>query len=95
MTSYKSLLAQARALDQQILEAKKREQVEAITQVRALVREFELSADDVFPARRRTTAGREVAPKYIDPETGATWTGRGKPPLWIRDKERELFAIGN
>jgi DNA-binding protein H-NS len=24
-----------------------------------------------------------VAPKYKDPETGATWTGRGKQPKWL------------
>jgi DNA-binding protein H-NS len=24
-----------------------------------------------------------VAPKFKDPETGATWTGRGKQPKWL------------
>lgn len=34
-----------------------------------------------------------VAAKYRDPETGATWSGRGKPPRWIAGKDREQFAI--
>jgi DNA-binding protein H-NS len=35
-----------------------------------------------------------VAPKYADPKTGATWTGRGMAPLWIRDvKDRSKFLI--
>jgi len=29
-----------------------------------------------------------VAPKYRDPETGNTWTGRGKPPRWLSDAEQ-------
>jgi len=37
----------------------------------------------------------ESAPKYRNPETGETWTGRGKPPLWIRDKDREQFKISD
>ena len=32
----------------------------------------------------RTGATRSVGvPKYRDPDTGKTWTGRGKPPAWI------------
>jgi DNA-binding protein H-NS len=35
-----------------------------------------------------------VAPKYADPKTGATWSGRGMAPLWIRDvKDRSKFLI--
>jgi DNA-binding protein H-NS len=35
-----------------------------------------------------------VAPKYADPKTGATWTGRGMAPLWIRDaRDRSKFLI--
>ena len=33
-------------------------------------------------------------PKYRDPATGKTWTGRGKPPLWIVGaKDRDAFLI--
>ncbi|WP_281175916.1 H-NS histone family protein [Paraburkholderia acidipaludis] len=35
-----------------------------------------------------------AAPKYADPKTGATWTGRGRAPAWIRDvKDRSKFLI--
>jgi DNA-binding protein H-NS len=35
-----------------------------------------------------------AAPKYADPKTGATWSGRGLAPLWIRDaKDRSKFLI--
>ncbi|HZF81016.1 MAG TPA: H-NS histone family protein, partial [Rubrivivax sp.] len=28
-------------------------------------------------------AGKKVAPKYRDPATGDTWTGRGLKPKWL------------
>jgi len=34
-----------------------------------------------------------VAPKYRDPATGKTWTGRGKAPKWIDGKDRSKFLI--
>lgn len=39
-----------------------------------------------------------VAPKYRDPDTGETWTGRGKAPRWLAAAEasgasREQFLI--
>ncbi len=43
-------------------------------------------------------ARKAVAPKYRNPETGATWTGRGRTPRWILDAEqsgggRDAFKI--
>jgi DNA-binding protein H-NS len=34
-----------------------------------------------------------VPPKYRDPVTGKTWTGRGKPPNWMPKENREQFLI--
>ncbi|GAA0499938.1 MAG: H-NS histone family protein [Pigmentiphaga sp.] len=41
---------------------------------------------------------KQVAPKYRHPETGETWTGRGKPPRWLVAAEaggatRDQFLI--
>ena len=100
MTSYKELLKQREALDQQISEARRSELADAISRARSLVAEFGLSAQDVFPAGRgagkagrSSTAGTKVAPKYRNPATGETWTGRGKAPKWIQNESREKFAI--
>jgi DNA-binding protein H-NS len=41
----------------------------------------------------RVTKGEKVAPKYRHPETGDTWTGRGREPGWIKGKNRQDFAI--
>ncbi|AVP58341.1 H-NS histone family protein [Pulveribacter suum] len=96
-TSYKDLLKQREALEQQINEARQRELSTAVSRVRELVAEYGLTQQDVFPAGRSTRAvsapATKVAPKYRNPATGQTWTGRGKPPRWIQNEEREKFAI--
>lgn len=94
--SYKELLAQREALEAQINQARKQEVASAIAQIRQLMTDYQLSERDIFPGRGRpATKGTTVAPKYRDPATGATWTGRGKAPSWIRDKDRAQFEITN
>lgn len=95
MTSYKQLLQQRESLELQIREAKKRETGAAIDQVRALVSEFGLTPQDVFPSNKGRVArtGAKVAAKYRDTATGQTWTGRGKAPKWIEGKERTQFLL--
>jgi len=96
--TYKELLAQRQALEAQIAEARKNEASKAIETVRQIVSDYELTVDDVFPIshsqrRRSATKGSAVAIKYRNPETGETWTGRGKPPRWIADKDRAQFLV--
>ena len=31
--------------------------------------------------------------RYRDPESGRTWCGYGRPPNWIRGKDRERFRV--
>lgn len=97
MASYKELLEQRELLEQKISEARKTELSDAVNKVRALVAEYGLSSEDVFPpAKAGRAAGQssgKVAPKYRDPATGQTWTGRGKAPKWIQNEDREKFAI--
>lgn len=94
MSQYKDLLKQREELEAKIAEARNAEIANAIAQVRQLVLDYSLTERDVFGGIRTSSAkGSTVAPKYKDPVTGATWTGRGKPPRWIADKEREQFLI--
>ena len=96
MTTVAQLLAQKAALEAQIDAARKAENADAIAKVKALVAEHGLTQQDVFGGAKRgpKVAGTsKVAPKYRDPNTGATWTGRGKAPKWIGGKDRAQFAI--
>lgn len=92
--TYQQLTEQIKALQQQAEEARKRELRAAVEQVQEVVRQYGLTPEDVFsPSRGKSSSGSKVAPKYRDPATGATWTGRGKAPKWIQDQDREQFAI--
>jgi DNA-binding protein H-NS len=39
-------------------------------------------------ATKASGTKKPVAPKYRHPDTSATWTGRGKAPLWIVEAEK-------
>ena len=99
-TSYKELLKQRDALEQAIVAARKQEISEAVGKARALVAEYGLTMQDVFPSGRpsksagaKSGSGVKVAPKYRDTSTGQVWTGRGKEPKWIEGKDRCKFLI--
>jgi DNA-binding protein H-NS len=99
-TSYKELLQQREALEQAIANARAHELSEAVRRTRELVAEFGLTVQDVFPSGRgnskpsgKATTGAKVAPKYRDPATGQTWTGRGKAPKWIDGQDRAKYLI--
>jgi len=91
--SYKELLAQREALEQQIAAARKTEVADAVQKIKGLIEAFGLTQDDVFPPAKQKRETGSVAPKYRDPATGQTWTGRGKPPAWIKDQDRSKFEI--
>lgn len=84
-------------IEKEIQQRLAEERAQKIAEVRQIVSEYDLTPDDVFSAKKprgAKTAGSKVAPKYRNPETGDTWTGRGKPPAWIKDVEdRSVFEI--
>ncbi len=101
MSTLQDLLAQREALDRQIEETRRNARRDAIARAQSLVHEFGLTAADVFggagrgPAKSGSaSSGRKVAPKYRDPATGKTWTGRGRAPTWLEGKDRAQFLIG-
>ncbi len=64
------------------------------------MREYDITPEDIAaaynkktttkaPRKQETAAKRPVPAKYRHPETGDTWTGRGKPPRWIASAEAE------
>ena len=94
MSNLKELLEQKAALDQLIAETRQRETAGAIAQVRSIVTEFGLSSSDIFGGKK--TAEKKtskVAPKYRDPLSGNTWTGRGIAPKWLAGKNKEDYLI--
>ena len=44
------------------------------------------------PVTERGTTRKPAHPKYRDPVSGQTWSGRGKEPAWIAGKDRTMFV---
>ncbi|WP_080409496.1 H-NS family nucleoid-associated regulatory protein [Burkholderia ubonensis] len=97
MTTYRELKAQADELSRRAEEARLAELEIVIQEVRARVAEYGLTPEQIFGRRRSLEKARAPAstttPKYRDPKTGATWSGRGREPGWIKGKRRERFLI--
>ena len=86
INDYEAKLSELRK--QQELE-RKGERTQAITAAKELIKNHDLTASDLGfsgkAATKRTSGDKRnvVAPKYQDPESGKTWTGRGKSPAWL------------
>ncbi|AUG23999.1 H-NS histone family protein [Burkholderia pseudomallei] len=95
MATYKELLAQLDDLKQQAKRARALELPDVLVGLRKKIVEYGLSQKDLFPPRlgRPKKADSLPKPRYRDPDTGATWTGRGRAPAWIAGQDRERFRI--
>ena len=97
MSTYKELLEKKAALDAEIEAARKEEIGAAVSMVRELIAEFDLTERDIFGGSRSSASSlkvkKPVAAKYRNPATGETWTGRGKAPKWIDGQERNQYLI--
>ncbi|WP_354686425.1 H-NS histone family protein [Cupriavidus necator] len=101
MATYKQLLAEKEALEAKLNEVRATEVAGVIDKIRELMTEYGLTAEDILPRRKRgrpagTGAAKKQAsalpPKYMDPKTGKTWSGRGRAPAWL-GKRPERFLI--
>jgi DNA-binding protein H-NS len=95
VASYRELLKQREALQRQIDEMREQEVAAAIEQVRAIVSEYSLTPEQVFsrPKGKQGLKQGTKPAKYRDPVSGATWSGMGREPLWIKGQTREQFKI--
>ncbi|HWP20175.1 MAG TPA: H-NS histone family protein [Burkholderiaceae bacterium] len=86
MPTYQELLAQKAELERQIEAARKQELADAIAQIKSLMAQYGLTVADLGGAKAgkpSSTKGSKVPPKYRNPATGETWTGRGRQPKWV------------
>jgi DNA-binding protein H-NS len=95
VASYRELLKQREALQKQIDEMQEQEVAAAIEKVREIVNEYSLTPEQIFarPGVKRGPKAVIRPVKYRDPVSGATWSGIGREPLWIKGQSREQFLI--
>ncbi|WP_322105383.1 H-NS histone family protein [Paraburkholderia sp. J41] len=96
MPSYKQLTAQLEKLHKEVAAAREKEVAQAIAEIKEKIAEFEITAEELGFSGRAAPAARKKAlpPRYRNPKTGETWSGRGRAPGWLDGKNRERFLIG-
>ena len=101
MPTYQELKAKGNALLKQAEVLRNKEVRAVIARIKAVMAEYEITLDDLKSPSKRVTRTRTRAvakaekaksttvskPKYRNPETGATWTGHGKAPNWLKEAE--------
>ncbi|KWW32424.1 MULTISPECIES: H-NS histone family protein [Cupriavidus] len=99
MATYKQLLAEKTRLEAQLAEVRAQEISNVIAKIQGLMADYDLTVEDLMPRKRRgrpaTGAKKPVSglpPKYRDPKTGKTWSGRGRAPGWL-GKNPSRFLI--
>lgn len=93
MPTYKELLRKKAELESQIEAARQAELAKIIAQLQVIVAEYGLTAADIWPMGHKKTGGKVVmAAKYLNPQTGQTWSGRGRAPAWL-GKNRDRYLI--
>ncbi|WP_309791009.1 H-NS family nucleoid-associated regulatory protein [Caballeronia sp. LP003] len=107
MATLKALQDKIAKLQAQAEAIAKKESSAVIGKIRDLMEKHGLTPDDIAAHFRKPAASRKSsaatksakpgAAKYLDPKTGATWTGHGRAPAWIANsKNRDKFlATGN
>ena len=106
MKTYSEIKAEIAKLEKQAEAVRKSEVAGVVAKIKAAIKAYGITAADLGLGRaaaktvtekkgsKKTNASIGV-PKYRDPKSGKTWTGRGKPPTWIAGvKDRDPYLIG-
>jgi DNA-binding protein H-NS len=83
-------------IERRIREKQLAEKKAMIAQIVDIVTTYEIPVEELVDALGGLKVRRKsviVEQKYRDPDSGATWSGRGKEPAWIKDKDRDAFLI--
>lgn len=94
MTTYLQLKEQAEKMLAEAEALRRKEFADQVAGMIATLKEHGITLADLQAhgfgragrAGKRTVKNAGV-PKYRDPKTGATWTGRGRVPQWMVDLE--------
>ncbi|AOK57274.1 H-NS histone family protein [Burkholderia stagnalis] len=94
MATYRQLTAQLEKLQQKIDKEREKAITDAIASIRAKIEEFDITPEELGfrSTAAPVKAKRPLPPKYLNPKTGETWSGRGRAPAWL-GKNRARFLI--
>jgi DNA-binding protein H-NS len=94
MPTYKQLTEQLAKVQAQMAAARHKEVAATIAEIKEKIAEYGITPEELGFSSKRSTSRKTggLPPKYRDPKTGATWSGRGRAPAWL-GKRRERFLI--
>lgn len=95
MASYLDYVEQIAKL-QSLAEAARKDEInDAIKTIKDLMQLRGVTVDDLAAGSRAKPAKAKgtVAAQFKNPETGETWTGRGRAPRWLVGKDKEAYRI--
>ncbi len=97
MATYRQLTVQLERLQQKIDKEREKAIADAIADIREKIEEYDITPEElgfrpVGGAAATAKPKRTSPPKYQNPKTGETWSGRGRAPAWL-GKNRERFLI--
>ena len=98
MSRYDELLAQKAEIEAELERLHETARTDAIEHIKQLVSKFGIKDTEVFdrPSRTRIVVQdvEALKPKYRNPDTGETWAGRGRRPLWMSLRPEHELLIG-
>jgi DNA-binding protein H-NS len=95
MTSYAEYVEQIAKLQTLAEIARKDEIKVAIQKIKDMMHLHGVTVDDLSSGTRSKAAKSKgtVAAQFKNPESGETWTGRGRAPRWLDGKDKEAYRI--
>ncbi|MDR5856893.1 H-NS histone family protein [Caballeronia sp. LZ062] len=88
------LMAQRESLEKELAEARRKEERLALIEIVEKMRQYGITLNELMGRKTGTqSAVPDVAIKYRDPASGATWSGRGRAPQWLAGKDRDAFLV--
>jgi len=106
MATLENLQAKIAKLQAQAEAIVKKDSSAVIAKIRDLMEKHGLTTADIDayiggakkagrkPGVKAAAKSSSSVAKYLDPKTGATWTGRGRAPAWIASaKDRSKFLV--
>lgn len=95
--SVEEMEKQIAELVKKVSETRASEHKRAIQEILASMVKHNVTLEELQAAstktKRSSTAGIKIPPKYRNPATGETWTGRGRAPVWMKDRDKAEFLI--
>ena len=91
MEKLNELLKERMALESKIKKLEDEARQGAIATAKQIISEFNINPYELFKE-----ISIRIPPRFINPDTGESWSGRGKTPRWLQGKtieEIETFRV--